>query len=266
MSSLRGYWSLYRVGALQQMQYRAAAFAGLVTQVFFGMVMVMVYAAFYRSSTAAPPMPLADVFTYVWLGQAFLRLQPWNIDPEAKALIRNGNVAYELLRPLDIYAVWYNRLLAWRSMPTVMRAVPMFVIAGLWFGLRPPASPASLAAFSAAIIGALLLSCAISATLTVTILWTVAGEGVCFLTYALVFLFSGMTIPLPFFPDGMQTLLRVLPFSGLADTPYRLYLGLLPPGEVWLVLLHQLGWAAIIVLFGRWLLARGMRRVVIQGG
>ena len=35
------------------LQYRAAAIAGLGTQIFFGLVLVMIYEAFYRSSTAA---------------------------------------------------------------------------------------------------------------------------------------------------------------------------------------------------------------------
>src|SRR5947207_15875394 len=72
------------------LQYRAAALAGIWTQIFFGFVLIMVYEAFYRSSTneALKPMTMAQIASYVWLGQALLRMLPWNADSEIRAMIR----------------------------------------------------------------------------------------------------------------------------------------------------------------------------------
>ena len=50
------------------------------------------------------------------------------------------------------------------------------------------------------------------------------------------------------------------------DTPYRLYLGHIPAGDLPLLLAHQVVWIAAIVLVGRWLLSLGQRRLVVQGG
>ena len=44
-------------------------------------------------------------------------------------MVRTGAVAYELCRPLDLYALWYARAIAWRTAPVLLRAVPMFVFA-----------------------------------------------------------------------------------------------------------------------------------------
>ena len=52
------------------LQYRAAALAGLWTQIFFGLVLLMIYEAFYRSTMLRQPMTFAEIVTYVWLGQA----------------------------------------------------------------------------------------------------------------------------------------------------------------------------------------------------
>lgn len=59
-----------------------------------------------------------------------------------------------------------------------------------------------------------------------------------------------MIIPLPLFPAWAQPLLYFLPFQGMADAPFRLYLGHLPPGTVWGGLLHQLLWTAAFVWLG----------------
>jgi ABC-2 type transport system permease protein len=83
---------------------------------------------------------------------------------------------------------------------------------------------------------------------------------------AIVSLCSGLLIPLPLFPDPVFALLRWLPFAGLADLPYRVYTGSVPPGELGLVLARQLAWTIVLVALGRHLLGRGIRRLVVQGG
>ena len=263
---MKPYWAILRARCLLLLQYRAAAFAGFVTQFFWGLMRVMIFAAFYHSTTHAQPMSFAQVRTYVWLGQALLVLIPWNLDAEVAAMIRTGNVAYELLRPLDLYAFWYCRALALRTAPGLMRALPMFIIAGLFFGLQPPPSWAAVGAFVAAMLGAVLLSSAITTLLTLTTLWTVAGDGVQYLFFSGAMLLSGMVIPLPLFPAWAQPILAALPFRGLIDAPFRLYNGGLPPSELGWILAHQLLWTAAFVLIGRLALARGVRRLVIQGG
>ena len=89
-------------------------------------------------------MSLSQAITYIWLGQAMLAMLPWNVDPEARALVRSGAVAYELLRPLDLYGLWYSRAIALRLAPTLLRAAPMFVLALLLFGMEPPAGLGAL--------------------------------------------------------------------------------------------------------------------------
>ncbi|MCY3666395.1 MAG: ABC-2 family transporter protein [Gemmatimonadetes bacterium] len=40
---------------------------------------------------------------------------------------------------------------------------------------------------------------------------------------------------MPLFPDAFQPILDFLPFRGLADTPFRLYMGHIPASQVWSV-------------------------------
>ena len=64
------------------LQYRAAAFAGLVTQCFWGAIRLMILAAFYAASTQGQPMSLSEVVAYIWLGQAFFGM-PKNLATSA---------------------------------------------------------------------------------------------------------------------------------------------------------------------------------------
>jgi ABC-2 type transport system permease protein len=256
------------------LQYRAAAVGGLWTQIFFGLVILGIYEAFFRSSTRTPPMTFPQIVSYVWLGQALLGMLPWNADVEVRAMVRSGAVAYELCRPIDLYGLWYARALAWRTAPTVLRAVPMCVLASVClplmgldeWRLAAPPSLASGVAFAAAIVCTLLLGCALTTLINISLLWTISGDGAVILMTALVTFFSGMIVPLPLFPDWALPIVQALPFAGLVDLPFRVFTGHIPPRAIVSVLRHQLVWTAALVVAGRWLLSRGLRRVVVQGG
>lgn len=260
------YLAILSAAARTLLQYRAAAAAGIVTQLFFGTVIVQVYEAFYRSSTGPQPISLADVVSYVWLGQAMLGMLPWNVDPAIRDQIRSGGVVYELLRPADLYGLWYARAVARRAAPTLLRAVPQFAIALLFLGLEPPPTWGSGLAWAAATLGALLLASAITTLLAITLLWTLSGDGLMVLAASAVVFFSGQLVPLPLFPAWAQPLLAHLPFRGLIDIPFRLYLGHIPAAQAPGLVGFQLAWTAAFVLAGRALLERGRRVLVAQGG
>jgi ABC-2 type transport system permease protein len=178
------------------------------------------------------------------------------------------------VRPLHLYALWYCRAVAWRSAPLALRLLPMVVVAALilplvglaGWAMPPPVSLAAGAAWVASMVGALAVSAALTSLMTVSLLWTVSGEGIAVLVSALAALLSGMIIPLPLFPEWAQPLLRALPFAALMDLPARLYTGHLPAAQVGWVLAHQLLWTGLLATLGTWLVGRATRRLVVQGG
>jgi len=248
------------------LQYRAAAIAGAGTQLFFGLVRMMIFDGFYASSDAAQPMTHEDVTTYIWLGQAMFLVTLLGVDREIALMIRSGNVAYEMVRPLDLYTLWFVRSLSGRAAPLLMRAAPIAILAGLFFGLGPPASFAAALLFAASALGGLIMAASLITLLTISMLWTISGEGISRLAPPLIFFFSGILLPLPFFPNWLQPVIQALPFRGLIDTPFQIYLGNLAGASALTAVTLQLVWIAVLVLAGRALLARGLRRLIVQGG
>ncbi|HUW31780.1 MAG TPA: ABC-2 family transporter protein [Planctomycetota bacterium] len=262
---MRPYRAMFSARFRSLLQYRAAAVAGFCTQVFWGLIRMMIFSAFYAGVQEPMPMDLQQVIAYVWLGQAFFAMIPLRPDRDIEQLIRTGNVAYEILRPVDQYNLWYSRAAANCIAPAMLRAVPILVISLVagwlyWPGALPVACSA------ASMLAAAMLSAAFSTLMTITMFWTISGRGITVLASILAYTLSGIVIPLPFFPDSVQWLLNALPFRGLIDVPFRIFTGSIPPASVPVEVASQLAWTAVLVLAGRMLLARSVRRVVVQGG
>lgn len=271
---VRPYLAIFAMRFLMLLQYRAAALAGMATQFWFGAIMILALRAFYASGRGSASITLAEAITYIWLGQAFLGLLPWNVDPEIALMMRTGNVAYERLRPVDTYFYWFARAMAWRAAATLLRSIPLLIVTSVVFAfvglgawsLRPPPSFGALALFVLSMVAVVHLSSAITTLLNISVVWTISGQGVSVFTNSLVLILSGMVIPLPLFPDWAQRVLFLQPLAGLVDIPYRIYFANLSGGEALGGIALQTCWTMVFIVLGRLLMTLTMRRIQIQGG
>jgi ABC-2 type transport system permease protein len=272
--SLRSYRSVFAARFMLMLQYRAAAVAGFVTQCWWGIIKVMVFAAFFHGASVRQPLSFPQTVAYVWLGQAFLMLMPWWGDPEITEMVRSGNVSYERLRPLDTYFFWYARALAWISARMVPRAAMTFAFVALLvplvglgqWGLTLPPSPRAGALFVAAMVMAVLLSGAILMLINLLVVVLISDRGPSLLATQIVTLLSGVLVPLPFFPGWMRTFLFLQPCAGLADIPFRIYSGNLAGSLALAGLLQMVVWVGALIAIGRRLMERVMSRLEVQGG
>ena len=265
-SSIKPYIAVLSARFRTLLQYRAAAFAGFGTQLFWGLIRIMIFEAFYRSTTTTQPMTFDQIVTYVWLSQAFLVILPFSADPDVRTMVRSGNVVYELVRPANLYFFWYSRAIAQRTAPGIFRALPMFITAALFFNMQMPSNLPATSAWITSMIFAVLLGSALTNLLNISLLWTISGEGLGALLSASAWLLSGLTIPLLFFPDWAQSAINTLPFRYIMDIPFRFYLGQLPADQIWHHLPWQIGWLITLIALGQIILHRATRRLVAQGG
>lgn len=272
-AAVRPYAAVFRARFTVLLQYRAAALAGFVTQCWWGAIKIMVLAAFIRGASS-PPMTVGQTIDYIWLAQALLTLLPWSVDPDVARIVRSGDVAFERLRPLDTYALWYARAVARRTATPLLRAVPMVLTAGVLlplFGLRdwalsPPAGWSAASLFALSLVLVVALAAAVATLMEVVTVAALSERGVNMIMGGVVVVFSGNLIPLPLFPDWLQPALRLQPFAGLLDTPLRIYSAHLAGRDALAALGLQLSWVAVLAAIGRLAMTRVMARLQAQGG
>ncbi|MCI3920865.1 ABC-2 family transporter protein [Paenibacillus sp. TRM 82003] len=267
---MRAYVSLGKLRFMTGLQYRAAAFAGIATQFFFGFIFIMVYVAFYEHSGAEPPMTLQQVVSYVWLQQIFLGfIALWFRDPDIFQLITSGNIAYELCRPNGLYPFWYAKLLAARLASVALRCLPLLAVVFFLpepYRMTVPPTPGSFLLFVVALTLGLLLVVSISMLIYISVFWTMSPVGSILMIAIAGEFFAGMIVPIPLMPEWMQQVTYALPFRWTMDFPFRVYTGHIPWDAALKGIAIQAAWLAALVAFGHWGMRRALRQVVIQGG
>jgi len=263
---VRALLSVFRIRRKAETQYRGAMIGGVLCQMFFGLILVAVYRALYE--TRPQELPLQDVVTYVWIQQAFFRMLV-SRDAELSEKIGSGGIAYDLCRPLNVYAYYYVRDIATRLVTSVMRAAPMILFASLLpdgWGFRGPASWEALGCALVSLILGLFCVCALAGIARGFTLITLDSRGIEGMMDLLLITFSGNLLPLTLFPDSWQTVIRLLPYAQMLDAPVRIYTGDQPLSEVPMLWLLQLGWTIVLVCLGVLLWKKNEKRLVLQGG
>lgn len=270
MKTIRTYASFFRVRFLMGLQYRAAALAGVATQFAWGFLELAAYHAFYAEQPENFPMGFSELSSYVWLQQAFLGLfMVWMLENEIFEKIIDGGVAYELCRPISLYAMWFSRSVANRLSRAILRCLPILAVAFFLprpYGIRLPERPLTLLLFAVSMVLALLAVVAFCMIIYLLTFFTMSPLGVRILFVSFVELLSGAIVPFPFLPEPVRTVFELLPFGSMQNVPLRAYSGNLAGAALARAMLLQAFWV-LVLIGGGWLLSRrAIRRTVLNGG
>ncbi len=268
---MKVYLTLFRLKFINMIQYRAAALSGIIAQIFFGLVFVMVYYAFYQSNnTINAPMKWQELVSYIWLNQAFYALTyVWVRDSNLISMIKQGNVAYEFCRPINFFKKWYATMYGSRIATILLRAFPLFVFAFILpspFNLHLPISIEAFILFIIAMIISSLLVTALAMIYHLIVFFTLDDRGV--IAFLVIFgdIFSGGLIPLAFFPSFLLKIANLLPFRFLIDLPFRIYTGNISINNALFNILIGIIWLIIMIFIGNYITKKATRKAVIQGG
>lgn len=267
---MKKYAAILRIRFVNSLQYRVAALAGLATQVAWAALGILALSAFYRADPAAYPMGFEQSTAYIWLQQAFLpMLMLWFFEDEIFTAIQRGNLAYELVRPIGLYSKWFCQSVASRLAKGVLRCAPVLLIGCLTptpYGLMPPPGLAQFILFLLSLVLGILVVVSFCMLVYIATFYLVSPAGIKTICVFFADFLAGSTIPLPFFPDSIRTVVELLPFASMQNMPLRIYSGDIAGHAAIQSIALQLFWLLVLVAVGRWWMNRAAVRATVQGG
>ena len=254
---MKKYLSVFRIRLINNIQYRTVTFGAVASNIVWVLLELMMYVALYNSAGHVLPMTFSQIVSYIWVKRIIMNmLAVVAYDGEIYSVINNGAVAYELVRPMDLYGKWYSQAVANRVTSTLITCIPVLLIAIILpepFRLHFPMSIIQVFAFFISIFLALGLVVAFAMIMFIIV------------TAVSSFLSGGM-IPLTFFPEKVLTILKYLPFSSMQSTPLLIYSGNITGTEILKGIAMQIIWMIILIAIGKVLMNHSIKHVVVQGG
>lgn len=266
MGSGRLYATVAAGGFRRYATYRAATAAGVFTNTAFGVILVYTYLALWDERPHLGGYDQAQAVTYVWLGQCLystLAIQGGGAEKDLMGRIRTGEIAVDLYRPADLQLWWLASDLGRALFQVLGRGVIPFAFGALFFPTALPTDVTTWAAFSVALLLAMVVSFAIRYLAALSAFWLMDGMGVNQVLMVTGIFFSGMTLPLNVFPGVFGDIVRALPWAAQIQMPADVLLGETDPLGAYA---FQAAWAVVLLGVGRLMQSAATRRVVVQGG
>jgi ABC-2 type transport system permease protein len=264
---VRLYWEVARRTFRRMTTYRAATFAGIFTNTVFGFLLAYVMVAVFQQRSTVGSFDLTDALTFTFVAQGMaMVVSAFGNDSDISERIKTGDVVIDLYRPIDYQAYWAADSYGKAAFYAVFRGIPPFLIGALAFRLRVPDGASGWLAFVVTLLAAVAVSFAWRFILQCTAFWLIDIRGPNQLGMMVGMFFSGMFISTVFFPPWLAAVGRFLPFASMVQIPGETFLGKHTGLDLVIVLVTQVAWAAGLLVAGRLMLRRAMRRVVVQGG
>lgn len=267
---MRKYLSFFKIRFIAGLQYRAAAWAGISTQFAWGGMTILMFWAFYQNGENSFPMTFPELSSYIWMQQAFLAMfMAWFFDNEIFDTITSGNIAYELCRPCDVYSMWFTKNMAMRLSRMMLRCFPILLVAAFLpapFNITLPPDWLLGVFFLISVTLGFLVLISFSMLIYISAFYTISPMGIRILATSVIEFFAGAIIPIPFFPESLQPIMYALPFASMQNTPFLIYTGHISGFEAIQSLALQAIWLTALMIVGRLLMKRALKKVIVQGG
>src|SRR3954453_4529444 len=157
--------------------YRAATFAGVVTNTVFGFILAYVLIAVFNQRGSVGGFDATDAVTYVFVTQGLLMVVGVFGNLEMAERIRTGDVAVDLCRPYDFQAWWIAVHYGKAPFYLVFRGFPPYLIGTLVFHLRLPPDGVTAMAFLVATAFAVGIAAAYGFIIQATAFWLLDVRG-----------------------------------------------------------------------------------------
>jgi ABC-2 type transport system permease protein len=260
------YLEFLRVSFQTFLAYRARYIIGVITYLVHVGVYYFIYQALFTGEETINGYRLPEMVTYIAIGWISKSFYLNYIDHNLASNVRMGHIAMDLIKPVDFQLMYYFRGYGQSLFRVVLFTPPIVVATIILFPITPPASGSHMLLFLISTLFSAMVYLGLNFLFGILAVFFLSITGILYPKNLMIELFSGLLIPIDWFPGWFQAISSMLPFQTIAFVPLSIYLGRLDPAATARALSVQAGWAFILFLAGRLLWQSCQRKILVQGG
>jgi ABC-2 type transport system permease protein len=267
---LRKYVNIFRVSLIERMAYRGDFLLGTLLRFLPVLTTILLWQAVYAGTGGQEPAGFSERHMIAYLLLIHISRMFSSMPGLAGGIardVREGTLKKYLLQPLDMIGYLLSYRAAHKTAYILTSGLPyaalFFLCRGYFDGLP---DPATLAAYVAALLLGFVIGFFFDVALGMAGFWFLDVTSLLWVVSTLNYFISGQMFPLDLLPPFWSAFLKALPFQYLAYFPAVVFLGKVQGRELVEGLLTELAWAVGLIVFSRWLYARGLRRYSAYGG
>lgn len=255
-----------RVGFVNTLAYRVRYYTGIVTYFIYVSIYYFIWKAIFAHGDRIAGFDFAQILTYVAIGWIIRSFYFNNIDQEMAQQVLEGKLAMDLIKPVNLQSMYVAQAFGESIFRLALLTAPTAVILLAIYPLHRPQTWAAFLAFFVSVILSFFIVAAINFAVGTLAIRLKSILGLLRAKYFLLELFSGLLLPISFFPHVFQVVLRVLPFQYISYIPVLLYLGKIQGFGIVQALITQLFWVVAMLALGHGMWRWSAKRITIQGG
>jgi ABC-2 type transport system permease protein len=260
------YLEFARVGFVNILAYRLRYYTGVITYFINVTVYYFIWRAIFANSEHIEGFDLKQMTTYVALGWIIRSFYFSTIDQDMANDVIEGKISMTLIKPIHVQWSVIAQSLGESCFRLFMLTAPAALVIALVFPMSGPSSGVHFVAFFVSSLFSFFIVASINFIFGTCAIRLKSIMGLLRAKYFLLELFSGLLIPMSFFPQSIQRVMNYLPFQHISFTPVLIYLGKVQGQKIGELLIIQFFWAAAIFLIGQWWWSSSIRKLSIQGG
>jgi len=250
----------------QRLAYRSGLLFGILSTAISIVIFYFLWFAVFQDAQYIQGYTFEMMATYVVFSRILAAQFSGGINGQMAEWIQNGNIATELLRPINFMRLLFLQRLGEFVQFILVRAVPVIIIAILFLGITPPYNLVSFVLFLMSILFSIIMLFFIEFMVGLIAFYTFNHYGVLFAKSALLTLLSGGLLPITLFPGWLARFFELMPFMHMVFSPISMYLGMLSVSEAVVAMLSQVAWTLVLWLLAWLFYNKAIKKLTVQGG
>ncbi len=260
------YGFIYKLRIEKALAYRYDVFSGIIMQCIVMFANAFFWRAIYSGYETVRGAAVSDMLTYTIISSVMAVFLATGVEQRVMKSVEQGTVATDLLKPIPLFAIYFFEELGTITASALLCGLPILVVGSIFIVVPLPADAMHALLFACSFLLSFLINWLFAALFSLLAFVTINMSPLLQIKKHVLRLLSGGIIPIWFFPQWAQNLLRALPFVYIYQLPLELYIGRLSVPDALRQMGLQLFWVLILLIVFFYVQKRTMEKILVQGG